>query len=157
MKNTNLISAALLLTCLLGANAFGGPVKKSGAAGPKNEGTELIGTKVCSSDGAALEVYSGYVSFGKPVYHTVEGTIDVVGFIEAVSPGSKKIQIRISGLNFQSIKPPKGTNDFVTTDSRGNYTPMQKSLESHENFKGGGARLTVNGLFWDSLDSWTGC
>lgn len=154
MRKT-LIIIALLATCLLGTNAFAGPAKKASAAEAKNDGAELIGTKVCKTTPGSIE-QSISTRFGDR-QKTVEGMVDIVGFIESANPASKKIQIRIAGINFRSVDTGNPETSSTRDFFGGGYKPIQSSLDSFNNYKSGGVKLTLNGLLWDNTFDWPNC
>jgi hypothetical protein len=94
-----------------------------------------IGDQVCVDGEATVNQSTGFVVMGEPQYRKVFGRNHIVGFVEAIS--GKKIQIRISGINFSG----DGIN---------------QSLDSVSNWKGG-STLKINSLIWDTTYDWEGC
>lgn len=108
----------------------------------KNEADRLhrlenkqIGDQVCSSGDSVLKKPNGIVVMGQIGYREIAGHYHVVGFVEGAS--GKKIQIRISGINF--------TGDGIN--------------ESTDSFTGwkGGTTLKINSIIWDSTYDWETC
>lgn len=95
-----------------------------------------IGDQVCISMESTVKKDTGYIVLGQRHYQTVSGNTRIVGFVERVV--DKKIQVRISGINFYGND---GTNE--STDSFSNFN--------------GGSTLKINSVIWDSIYSWDGC
>lgn len=95
-----------------------------------------IGDQVCISMDSTVKKDTGYIILGQRHYQTVSGNTRIVGFVERVV--DKKIQVRISGINFYGND---GTNE--PTDSFSNFN--------------GGSTLRINSVIWDSIYSWDGC
>ena len=95
-----------------------------------------IGDQVCISMESTVKKDTGYIILGQRHYQTVSGNTRIVGFVERVV--DKKIQVRISGINFYGND---GTNE--PTDSFSNFN--------------GGSTLRINSVIWDSIYSWDGC
>lgn len=95
-----------------------------------------IGDQVCISMESTVKKDTGYIILGARHYQSVSGNTRIVGFVERVV--DKKIQVRISGINFYGND---GTNE--PTDSFSNFN--------------GGSTLRINSVIWDSIYSWDGC
>ncbi|MHB1115335.1 hypothetical protein [Sideroxydans sp.] len=94
-----------------------------------------IGDQVCASASGSINQSTGLIIRGEPQYKQVHGSARFVGFVEKIA--GKKVQIRISGINFSG----GGINE---------------SMDSFSNWKGG-STLKVNNLIWDSVYDWEGC
>lgn len=94
-----------------------------------------IGDQVCYLSQGTVDQSTGYIVMGQPQYRKIYGHNRIVGFVEKIA--GKKIQIRISGINFTG----QGLNE---------------SLDSLTNFKGG-SQLNINSLIWDSIYDWEAC
>jgi putative hemolysin len=95
-----------------------------------------IGDQICMNTQGTVEQDTGYIVLGQRQYRSITGNTRIVGFVESIA--GKKIQLRISGINFTG-------NDGST-----------KSLDSFSNFNGG-STLKINSVIWDSIYSWDGC
>ncbi|WP_150102587.1 hypothetical protein [Gallionella capsiferriformans] len=111
-------------------------------AAAKNEADRLhrlenkqIGDQVCSSGDGSVDQSTGIAVMGVLQYRKITGRNRVVGFVEGTS--GKKVQIRISGINFTG----GGIN---------------QSLDSLSGWKGG-STLKINSIIWDSTYDWEGC
>jgi hypothetical protein len=111
-------------------------------AAAKNEADRLhrlenkqIGDQVCSSGDSVLKRPNGIVVMGQIGYRETAGHYRVVGFVEGAS--GKKIQIRISGINFAG-------------------EGISESTDSFSGWKGG-STLKINSIIWDSTYDWEGC
>lgn len=96
-----------------------------------------IGDQVCMETQSTMNKATGIVILGQPDYKRIDGKTKLVGFVEGLNSVSKKIQIRISGINFS------GNGENI-------------SLDSFSNFKGG-SKLALNSLIWDSTYDWNLC
>jgi hypothetical protein len=94
-----------------------------------------IGDQVCVDGEATIKQPTGIAVMGEPQYRKVFGRNHIVGFVEAIS--GKKIQIRISGINFSG-------------------EGIDQSLDNMSNWKGG-STLKINSLIWDTTYDWEGC
>jgi len=94
-----------------------------------------IGDQVCTDADGTVNQSTGIVVMGETRYRKVFGRSHIVGFVEAIS--GKKIQIRISGINFSG----GGIN---------------QSLDTLSNWQGG-STLKVNSIIWDTTYNWEGC
>lgn len=112
---------------------------KQRAVDEANRRTKLeikqIGDQICSFSEGTVDQPTGYIVMGQTQYRKIYGRNRIVGFVEKIA--GKKIQIRISGINFSG----EGLNE---------------SLDSLTNFKGG-SRLNINSLIWDSIYDWEAC
>lgn len=97
--------------------------------------SKQVGDQVCIDNQSTIQKSTGWLISGQPQYRTILGVTHLVGFVERIE--GKRIQIRISGINFSS----NGTSE-----------PM----ENFSNFKGG-STLMINSLIWDSIYDWDKC
>lgn len=96
-----------------------------------------VSDQVCLNTKSTVKKPTGYIIMGEPQYRSVEGEARIVGFVENVNQVAKKIQIRISGINFSG-------------------GGISESLDSFSNFKGG-SKLLLNSVIWDSTYDWESC
>lgn len=108
----------------------------------KNEADRLhrlenkqVGDQVCSSVEGVLEKPTGIVVMGQIGYRKIFGRDRIIGFVEGAS--GKKIQIRISGINFTG-------------------GGLSESTDSFTGWKGG-STLKINSIIWDSTYDWEKC
>ncbi|BBO99606.1 hypothetical protein [Sulfuriferula nivalis] len=99
-----------------------------------------IGDQICNVAGGTYDEYTGIVSYGKGEYRKIEGINRIVGFVENIS--GKRIQIRISGINFTGLAL-YGRKVDVNIDELHNFN--------------GGSSLKINNIIWDDIYNWNDC
>lgn len=105
------------------------------------------GDKVCMDKTSTIEVQksqniNGQMYYYSGQYTTVSGSTKIVGFVESMNGANKKVQVRVSGINF-----------FGRQDGNGEF--VRKDLDSLQ--MSDGVKFVLNSVVWGSAYDWHDC